>query len=235
MFRIVGRSFMLIDGSRNIVMTCAFEKSVANRSAWTKVALSDTPAVAAFFLARFTMSGLYSTPCARAPRLAAVITVRPSPDPRSMTKSCGVTLALSSILSTSACGVGTQTTSLPAWPTFGSNGCDAVCVACADGCAANSEKTAEQSTTRVRLRRCMIRPPGRMSKTLDTGEYTKKADSKVHLRAIPEQTDRRVLIPRSRAYSRAPAPTDRGCDNRVEHHRLLATQATQRSPANSRK
>ena len=46
------------------------------------------------------MSGLYSTPSARAPRLAAVITVRPSPEPRSMTKSFDVTLAMSSILST---------------------------------------------------------------------------------------------------------------------------------------
>ena len=39
MFRMVGRSFMLIEGSRNIVMTCAFEKSVSNRSALTNVAL----------------------------------------------------------------------------------------------------------------------------------------------------------------------------------------------------
>ena len=36
--------------------------------------------------------------------------------------SAAVTLAMSSILSTSACGVGTQITSLPAWPTCGSNG-----------------------------------------------------------------------------------------------------------------
>ena len=35
------------------------------------------------------MFGLYSTPSARAPRLAAPITFRPSPDPRSITKSCG--------------------------------------------------------------------------------------------------------------------------------------------------
>ena len=68
-------------------------------------------------------------PIAVAPRLAAVITVRPSPDPRSITKSCGVTFAMSSIFSTSTCGVGTQTTSLPAWPTCGSNGL--ACVPCA--------------------------------------------------------------------------------------------------------
>ena len=60
------------------------------------------------------MSGLYSMPIARAPRLAAVITVRPSPEPRSITKSVLVTLAISSIWSTTACGVGTHTTSLPA-------------------------------------------------------------------------------------------------------------------------
>ena len=68
------------------------------------------------------MSGLYSTPMALAPRFAAVMTVRPSPDPRSITMSCGVTLAMSSIFSTSTCGVGTHTTSLPAWPTCGSYG-----------------------------------------------------------------------------------------------------------------
>ena len=76
-------------------------------------ALSLTPALAAFCFDSSTMSGLYSMPIARAPRLAAVMTVRPSPEPRSITKSCGVTFAMSSILSTSACGVGTQTTSLP--------------------------------------------------------------------------------------------------------------------------
>ena len=59
---------------------------------------------------------------ARAPRLAAAMMLRPSPEPRSMTKSSGVTLAMSSILSTMAGGVGTHTTSLPAWPLTGSNG-----------------------------------------------------------------------------------------------------------------
>ena len=66
-------------------------------------------------------------PSALAPRFAAVITVRPSPEPRSMTKSFGVTLAVSSILSTSAWLVGTQTTSLPGCPTLGSNGSAARC------------------------------------------------------------------------------------------------------------
>ena len=104
-------------------MTVAFEKSVSKRSAFTNAALAVTFSLAAFFFDSSTMSGLYSMPIAVAPRLAAVITVRPSPEPRSMTKSCGVTLAMSSILSTSACDVGTHTTSLPACPTLGSNGC----------------------------------------------------------------------------------------------------------------
>jgi hypothetical protein len=38
---------------------------------------------------------------------------------------------MSSILSTRACGVGTQTTSLPSWPTVGSKGFVEVC-ACAN-------------------------------------------------------------------------------------------------------
>ena len=42
--RILGRSRRLIEGSRNIVTTCAFEKSVSKRSAFTNVALSVTPA-----------------------------------------------------------------------------------------------------------------------------------------------------------------------------------------------
>jgi hypothetical protein len=102
------------------VITVALEKSVWKRSAFTNWARSATPAFCALIRESSTISGLYSTPSARAPRFAAVITVRPSPEPRSMTKSSGVTLAMSSILSTSAWGVGTQTTSLPSWPTVGS-------------------------------------------------------------------------------------------------------------------
>ena len=68
------------------------------------------------------MSGLNSTPMARAPRFAAPMMFRPSPDPRSMTRSCGVTFAMSSIFSTSSGGVGTQTTSLPGCPEYGSKG-----------------------------------------------------------------------------------------------------------------
>ena len=103
-------------------MTSAFDRSVSKRSAFTNVARSVTAAAFALRFDSSTMSGLYSMPIARAPRFAAVITVRPSPDPRSITKSAFVTFAMSSILSTTACGVGTHTTSLPAWPTCGSNG-----------------------------------------------------------------------------------------------------------------
>ena len=97
-----------------MVTTVALEKSVSNRSAFMNVALSVTPSFSALRCDSATMSGLYSMPSALMPRLAAVITVRPSPEPRSMTKSDGVAFAMSSILSTSACAVGTQTTSLPA-------------------------------------------------------------------------------------------------------------------------
>ena len=44
-----GRSFKLMLGSRNMVMTCAWEKSLSNKSAFMKLALSLTPSLAAFF------------------------------------------------------------------------------------------------------------------------------------------------------------------------------------------
>ena len=146
--RIFGRSFRLIDGSRNIVITSAFARSVSNRSAFTNVARSLTPASFALRTDRSTMSGLYSMPIARAPRFAAVITVRPSPDPRSITKSVFVTFAMSSILSTTACGVGTHTTSLPAWPTCGSNGFCPVAVPWAYAAPASMKAIARVATTR---------------------------------------------------------------------------------------
>jgi hypothetical protein len=59
-------------------------------------------------------STLYSTPRARAPkRFAAAITILPSPEPRSTTRSFGETRAISNIWSTAALGVGTHMTSLP--------------------------------------------------------------------------------------------------------------------------
>src|SRR5690606_2924776 len=69
-----------------------------------------------------TMSGLNSMPRAVAPRRAAVITVLPSPEPRSTSLSRGVSAAMSSMRSTRAWEVGTQMTSLPACPTLGSKG-----------------------------------------------------------------------------------------------------------------
>src|SRR5262245_17773642 len=57
-----------------------------------------------------------------APRLAATMMARPSPDPRSMTKSFGVSLARSYIFSSVMNGVGTQTESLPGCPGTGSYG-----------------------------------------------------------------------------------------------------------------
>ena len=101
------------------MITVALVKSLANRSAAANVARSATPASAARVFDNATMSGLYSMPSAVAPRLAAAITVRPSPDPRSITVSSAFTCAMSSIVSTSFSLVGTQTTSLPCWPDGG--------------------------------------------------------------------------------------------------------------------
>ncbi len=80
----------------------------------TNCAFSATPASCASLRDSATMSGLYSTPSARAPSLAAAITLRPSPDPRSITKSFGVTWPSSISLLTMSGGDGTHTTSLPA-------------------------------------------------------------------------------------------------------------------------
>jgi hypothetical protein len=114
MSRIFGSSTLRFSGSRKSASTVACEKSAWYMSPWTNVALSATPAAAAFFFDSSTRSGLYSTPTARAPRFAAAMTLRPSPEPRSITTSFGVTLARSSMRSTISAGVGTHTTSLPA-------------------------------------------------------------------------------------------------------------------------
>src|SRR4026207_481548 len=107
-------------------------------------ALPVTPCFCALARDRVTMSGLYSTPMAVAPRFAAMMTVRPSPEPRSMTRSCGVTFAISSIFWTSCSGDGTHTTSLPACPTVGSNGLVGVCV-CADSATAKARMQTDVS------------------------------------------------------------------------------------------
>src|SRR4051794_13077153 len=72
---------------------------------------------------------------------------------------------MSSILSTSACGVGTQTTSLPAWPTFGSNGAWVVAV-CASAAAATSHNPIASAPHP--LTRAVIQPP----QTSDVGRRT---------------------------------------------------------------
>ena len=87
------------------------------------------------------MGGSYSIPIEVAPRLAAEMTVMPSPEPRSMWKSFGVSLAMSSMRSTNACGEGTHTTSLPDWPTRGSKGAAGLPV-CADVQVATESKRA---------------------------------------------------------------------------------------------
>src|SRR5262245_32681140 len=52
---------------------------------------------------------------------------------------------MSSILSTSVCGDGTQTTSLPGWPTRGSNGAVVVC------CAEAAEAISSNATASTQL------------------------------------------------------------------------------------
>jgi hypothetical protein len=81
--RSVGRSRMLSDGRRYSVTTVASEKSVSKMSPCTKRALPATPSACARRSESATSSGLNSTPTARAPRRAAPITRRPSPEPRS--------------------------------------------------------------------------------------------------------------------------------------------------------
>src|SRR5687768_16203063 len=119
--KILSRSVVRLLGRRNSASAVAFEKSASYMSPCTNWARSATPSLAAIRFDSATMSGLYSTPRPRAPSLAAAITFRPSPDPRSTTKSCGVILPTSIILATVSSGDGTQTTSLPGCPTWGTN------------------------------------------------------------------------------------------------------------------
>ena len=142
--RNLGASLSRLLGSRNSASTVAFEISASYMSPSMNVARSATPASCAFRRERATISGLNSKPKARAPRLAAAMTLRPSPDPRSITMSCGVTFAMSSIFSTSSCGVGTQTTSLPAWPGVGSY----VAVCAAASAAARTVRSSESARER---------------------------------------------------------------------------------------
>ena len=65
-------------------MTDAGRRSVSNRSWFRNLTLSPTPALAAFSFASLIRSGFSSTPTPVAPNVcAAVMGMRPSPDPRS--------------------------------------------------------------------------------------------------------------------------------------------------------
>src|ERR1700730_5052176 len=75
-----------------------------------------------------------------------------------MTESCDVTFAMSSILSTRAWDVGTHTTSLPAWPTCGSNGFCEAC-ACAYALAATRHRERVKNDLRMKCDVCMACPP----------------------------------------------------------------------------
>jgi hypothetical protein len=95
-------------GSRYIVSTVALEMSVLNRSCTVKRARSAMPSAFAASFASRTSFGSMSTPKPLAPNtLAAVSTMRPSPDPRSMTKSFGPTSARLSMSETTLVGDGT--------------------------------------------------------------------------------------------------------------------------------
>ena len=89
-------------------------------SPWTNLTLL-TPARVGVALRQGDHVGVVLDAHACAPRLAAAIAMRPSPEPRSTSLSPAFTGAMSSIASTTSSGVGTQMTSLPAWPDCGSN------------------------------------------------------------------------------------------------------------------
>jgi hypothetical protein len=80
-----------LSGKRNSAITVALEMSASNMSPCTNFALSETPSFAARRRESSTISSLNSTPSPRAPRFAAAMMLRPSPEPRSITKSFGVT------------------------------------------------------------------------------------------------------------------------------------------------
>ena len=81
--------------------------------------------------------------------------LRPSPEPRSITKSCGVTFAMSSIFSTVTNGVGTHTTSLPDCPTTGSNGF----FSCASDAAATDGETQDHERLQHATKGFQAEPP----------------------------------------------------------------------------
>ena len=86
--RNLSRSCSMFCGSRKSAITDASEMSATYMSPCTNCAFPaapPTPASSARRFDRWTRSRLYSTPSARAPRFAAAMTLRPSPEPRSIT------------------------------------------------------------------------------------------------------------------------------------------------------
>ena len=101
-----GRSCRFSSGSRYIVTTLKPRRSVANRSCSRNSARSATPALRALARLCATRSGTISTPSPRAPkRRAAVMTMRPSPEPRSTSRSPACTSASCSRASVTLSGV----------------------------------------------------------------------------------------------------------------------------------
>jgi hypothetical protein len=102
------------------VTTLAREKSSLKMSPCTMVTRPATPARSALRCASAAIFGSYSMPIDRAPNsFAAAIAMRPSPAPRSATKSSGPVRAARSIAVTIASGVPSHMTSLPVWPGCG--------------------------------------------------------------------------------------------------------------------
>ena len=96
---------MVVD--RYSITTVAAEILAANMSASTKVTLSATPPSRASSLESATSLGSISIPTPRAPYFcAAMMTIRPSPDPRSYTMSSAPTPASMSMASAIGCRVG---------------------------------------------------------------------------------------------------------------------------------
>jgi len=103
-----------------VLTTLAREKSSLKMSPSTMRTRSNTPSRIALRAASAAIFGSYSMPIARAPKSrAAAIAMRPSPAPRSATRSFGPVFAARSIAATIASGVPSHITSLPTWPGCG--------------------------------------------------------------------------------------------------------------------
>ena len=88
-----------LSGNRKRAKTVACEMSASNMSPWTNFALvGDARGLRVLARDRDELRFVLDAERARA-RFAAAITLRPSPEPRSITKSLEVTLAMSSIFS----------------------------------------------------------------------------------------------------------------------------------------